>query len=322
MQQSDSNLKIYQAPLQGLTDYVFRNAIDQIFGGIDQFFTPYLVFENDGKIKPSRMREVLPKNNAVDNITPQILVKDSQEASKMIELIKQLEYNSVNLNLGCPYPMVTNRGRGAGLLPFPERVRSILETMFSEFNGTISIKLRCGLTSSVEQQEVLNVLNDFSLQYIFLHPRIGKQLYKGSPSIDDFIRAQELSNHKLIYNGDINSVSDFMRLQQTTGKQSEIMLGRGLLYSPVLALNLKGATVENIEQKMSDFHNEIFEKVNANLSGSSHILQKMRPFWEYFSHQFNDQHKTFKRIKKAKNIASYHEAVEKAFFEGVKKAVN
>ncbi|MCL3780209.1 tRNA-dihydrouridine synthase family protein [Prolixibacteraceae bacterium JC049] len=309
----DSNFKIYQAPLQGLTDFTFRNVHHKYFNHIDEYFTPYLVFENDGSIKKSRLNEVVPENNTINNLTPQVLVKDAAETVRMLQLLTDYGYNSVNFNLGCPYPMVTKRGRGSALLQHPEAVNSILEAAFAHFQGTVSVKMRCGLVDFAEQTPVLEVLNQFQLSNLFLHPRIGKQLYKGTPNIEAFMQARDIYQSEIVYNGDINSAEDMEQLQSTIGTASGLMIGRGLLQNPQLPEALKEAETNIDADKLRSFHEELFVSYQNRLSGDSHLLQKMRQFWEYFCMSFPNSRKVFKSIKKANNLEQYWQAVQAAF---------
>lgn len=310
---TNSDLKIYQAPLQGLTDFTFRNIHHKHFNHVDGYFTPYLVFENDGSIKKSRLNEILPENNCVNHVTPQILVKNSAETQRMIDLIKHYNYRSININLGCPYPMVTKRGRGSALLQNPETLKEILHTAFNYFEGDISVKMRCGLTDFSEQTPIIELLNDFPIKQLFLHPRIAKQLYKGTPDISAFITAKEKYNTEIIYNGDINSIDDFDALQNKIGSISALMIGRGLLQHPQLAKALKTDNNNVSTLVLRSFHEDLFNNYRQRLSGDGHLLQKMRQFWEYFSAEFPTPKKVYKTIKKANNSKMYDDAVSKAF---------
>ncbi len=173
------SITLITSPLQGFTDFRFRNAFNKYFGGIDTFYTPYIRFNNDLVIKPSYERDLSPKNNAGIDLVPQIMTNDADEFLFAAKYVQNLGYNELNWNLGCPYPMVTSRGLGSGLISQPERVSSILNKVNSESNITISIKMRLGYSSSEEIFRLLPILEAYPIKCITIHPRIGKQLYKG-----------------------------------------------------------------------------------------------------------------------------------------------
>ena len=179
------SMKISLAPLQGYTDWVFRQAFQKHIGSIDEFYTPFLVLQNNGDLKTSHIREVEPYEERTDNLVPQFLCGSAKEFQFFENYFSQLSYSKMNWNLGCPYPMVTKRGKGSGLLPLPEKVLEILEESY-QAKIKLSVKLRLGLDSNQEIDSIIPILQQFNIDEIVVHPRIGKQMYKGEVNIDRF----------------------------------------------------------------------------------------------------------------------------------------
>ena len=314
--QKESGFKIYFAPLQESTDNIYRSAHAKFFGGVDKYFAPYIVRQNDGTVKTSHLRDSKPENNLEYPLVPQILAGNAADFIFLARLLQDNGYDEVNWNLGCPYPMVTNKGLGSGLLPHPDRIKAILETSLPHVNCKISVKMRTGLQSHDEIFQIIDVLNEFPLSEIILHPRFGKQLYRGEADENVFTEVHKKLNHSLVYNGDIVSAENLNLLNLLFGDITTWMIGRGILKNPFLPLLLKGGCLPDVEARaiiMRNFHNEIFLKYSNFLNGSSHILMRMEKFWSYFSFAFPDQHKTFKRIKKASNLVKYEAAVNENF---------
>ena len=314
--QKESGFKIYFAPLQESTDYIYRSAHAKFFGGVDKYFAPYIVRQNDGIVKTSHLRDIKSENNQDYPLVPQILAGNSTDFVFLARLLQDNGYNEINWNLGCPYPMVTNKGLGSGLLPHPDRIKSILETSLPQVNCKISVKMRTGLQSHDEIFQIIDVLNEFPLSEIIFHPRYGKQLYRGEPDETVFAEVHKVLKHSLVYNGDIESAENLNRIDLLFGDITTWMIGRGILKNPFLPLLLNGGSLPDVEERaiiMRNFHNEIFLKYSNFLNGSSHILMRMEKFWSYFSFAFPDQHKTFKRIKKASNLVKYEAAVNENF---------
>ena len=314
--QKESGFKIYFAPLQESTDYIYRSAHAKFFGGVDKYFAPYIVRQNDGTVKTSHLRDIKPENNQEYPLVPQILAGNSADFIFLTQLLQDNGYDEVNWNLGCPYPMVTNKGLGSGLLPHPDRIKAILEESLPQVNCKVSVKMRTGLQSHDEIFQIIDAVNEFPLSEIILHPRFGKQLYRGEADENVFTEVHKKLNHSLVYNGDIESAENINRLSLLFGDITTWMIGRGILKNPFLPLLLKGGSLPEVESRaiiMRNFHNEIFLKYSNFLNGSSHILMRMEKFWSYFSFAFPDQHKTFKRIKKASNLVKYEAAVNENF---------
>ncbi len=314
--QKESSFKIYFAPLQESTDYIYRSAHAKFFGGVDKYFAPYIVRQNDGTVKTSHLRDIKSENNQGYLLIPQILAGNSTDFIFLTKILHDNGYNEINWNLGCPYPMVTNKGLGSGLLPFPERIKSILEEAIPKIDCKISVKMRTGLQSHDEIFQIIDILNEFPLSEIILHPRFGKQLYRGEPDEAVFAEVHKTLNHPLVYNGDIESAENLDRLNLLFGDINTWMIGRGILKNPFFPNLLKNGATPEIEEKaiiLRNFHDEIIHKYSTLLCGSSHLLMRMEKFWSYFCFGFPDPHKTFKRIKKASNLLKYEAAVNENF---------
>ena len=313
MQQS---VKIYQAPLQGFTDFDFRKTLAEAFSGIDKFFIPYISFGKGHEIKRSQLREVFPQNNSMLPIVPQVLFSDGKELTELVSILTDYGYSEINLNLGCPYPMVTNKGRGAALLGKPDALNELLQQLYTKNSQVkFSVKMRAGMTNDRDAEAVFEVLNQFPLEEIIFHPRTADQMYDGQANPQLFANAVSVVKHPLVYNGDIVSVAGFQELQAILPEQNSWMVGRGLLANPALAAQLKGEVFspKELREKLKDFHDRIFDNYSSRLDGSGHILMKMNQFWTYFCQSFDNPHKAMKLVKKSTSLLKYNAAVAEIF---------
>ncbi len=307
---------LLSSPLQGFTDFRFRNAQNKIFGGIDTFYSPYIRLNGKLVIKPSYERDLLPENNLGLEVIPQIITNDADEFLFVAKYVQELGYKELNWNLGCPYPMVTKCGMGSGLISNPERINGILKKVHSESDIIVSMKMRLGYDTTEEILEVLPILDTYPIKNIAIHARIGKQLYKGGVHLDAFQQCIDNTRNKLYYNGDITSVAKFQEMQQRFPTIDHWMIGRGLISDPFLPNMIRANSAEYPDNKMelfSKFHDTLYEIYSESLSGSTHILLKMYHLWEYFSTTFSNPHKVLKQIKKAQGIRNYEAAVAAIF---------
>ncbi len=294
---------IYFAPLQGFTDFVYRRTYAAVFGEIDAFFVPYISLKNNS-VLPKYIKEVRPENNRQQRVIPQLMAKNGGELLKLAMLLKQYGYNEVNLNLGCPYPMVTNQGKGSGLLPYPEKVRGLLTEFFEKQDLQLSVKLRAGLISEKEIELIIPVLNEFPLKEVIFHPRIAKQLYSGEIIENAFKFATRHLTHKLVYNGDVFTRMDYENRKQMFPEIQSWMLGRGVLMNPFLPAEMNGQVYSENEkrEKLRLFHTSILENYLEIMDNEGNVLNKMKQFWFYFSCNFANPKKAFKAIKKSKDL--------------------
>lgn len=307
---------LLSSPLQGFTDFRFRNAQNRLFGGIDTYYSPYIRLNGKLEIKASYERDLLPENNVGLEVIPQVMTNDADEFLFVAHYVRELGYKELNWNLGCPYPMVTKSGMGSGLISNPGKINQILERAHSESDIIVSMKMRLGYENSEEILDVLPVLDRYPIKNIAIHARIGKQLYKGGVNLDAFQVCLDNTIHKLYYNGDISSVAKFHAMQQRFPTIDHWMIGRGLISDPFLPGMIKSNTLEYPENKMKlfhEFHDTLYAIYSESLSGSAHLLLKMYHLWEYFSATFSNPHKVLKAIKKAQSIRNYELAVVEIF---------
>jgi len=312
-------MKLSLAPLQGYTDLVFRRAFAKHIGGIDQFYTPFLVLQKGEGLKTSHRREVEP--NVEENLIPQFIGNSLKEFIFFRDYLIELGYKKMNWNLGCPFPMLAKKKKGSGLLPYPEMIEEILSEGLDE-RIELSVKMRIGYESSEELEAVLIVLNKFNLSEIIVHPRLGKQMYKGEVDLEAFERALNLSKHPVIYNGDICNLEDYKKRLEQFPNLEKMMIGRGLLQDLFLPLKIKGEELPSANERLElleKLHGEIYDSYTSYLSGDTQLLSKLKPMWEFFSANFNNERKVYKAIKKSGGMKKYNAAVAFAFQQGIKE---
>ncbi len=312
---SNSNLKVYQGPLQGFTDYVYRKAHSELFTGVHKYFIPYIHLDKQGVLSKKFIRETARINNPQEIVIPQVLCNSAAELVSLDDYLADLGYSEINLNMGCPYPMVALKGKGSGQLKDALAFRKLLEAYYANNKLKLSLKLRLGYEQSDDVFKVLEVANDFPIEEIIIHPRIGKQLYKGTVDLLKYRECLNLSRHEIVYNGDINSIEDFELLRKEFPRTNKLMIGRGLLMNPFLAKELITSAKVNHGQKqhyLMVFHESVYDMYKTE-TDPSNLLNKMKQFWVYFSHQFKDQAKVLKRIKKLNNPKYYDNTVSEIF---------
>ncbi len=313
---------LLSSPLQGFTDFRFRNAFHHFFGGIDTFYSPYIRLNGKLVIKGAYERDILPENNDSLTVIPQVMTSDAEEFLFVVKFIQQFGYKELNWNLGCPYPMVTKQGMGSGLVKNTEQIRHILKRVHNETDIVVSMKMRMGYEDASEILDTLPMLDEFPIKNIAIHARIGKQLYKGGVDLEGFQKCVDTAKHKLYYNGDITSVESFRKIKERFPSIDHFMIGRGLIADPFLPQMIKNNETEypkNRWQIFKEFHDRIYKEYDEYLSGPTPIKMKMRGFWEFFALSFDNPKKTFKKVKKANNAAQYHQATREIFREVIRK---
>lgn len=303
--------KIHFAPLQGYTDAVYREAHCRVFGGVENYYTPFVRLEKDG-FRNKELRDVAPENNREVPVVPQLIAASPEELRRITLFLKEKGYGRVDINMGCPFPMQARLHRGAGILPYASEATALLDTIREFPEISFSVKLRLGWERVDESLSLLTVLNDLPLTHIALHPRIGIQQYKGSVDMDAFSCFYDKCLHPLFYNGDLNTVEDIRSITERFPKLKGVMLGRGLLGHPWLATEYTtGHELTDAERraKLSEFHQLLYELYSLRLEGGDHqILAKLKTLWDYL---LPDAEKRLrKKVIKSSNLTAYHSAVK------------
>jgi len=308
MSRSTSDIQLYMAPLQGFTDYIYRTAFNRLFGSVNAAFSPFL---NSYKIDQRIYRDVLPERNIDYTLIPQLLGNDPIKLLHLTKNLVEMGYSEINLNLGCPYPMVTKHTMGAGLLPFPERIDNLLNELTTHGNCKLSVKMRLGLKENTEWKPLVSVLNRYPLTEVIIHPRTATQMYKGDVELDSFKEFAEELKMPVCYNGNINTLEDFQQLSLRFPAISRWMIGRGVLANPLLfneIQNNQKTSEREMVEALNHLHDELLLLNISRLNGDSHLLNKMKPYWEYFGVWLEGKEKGLKRIRKATTVDHYKNA--------------
>lgn len=302
-------MNIYFAPLQGYTDDAYRRVHHELCGGVDAYLTPF-VRQIHGEVRSKDMRDIRRAFNDGVPVIPQIIAADADEFRQLVDVVLGEGYTHVNLNMGCPFPLQTRHGHGAGLLPHADKVREICDAMRQYSDVAFSVKMRLGLDSSDDWRSVLPVLNDAPLQHVTLHPRIATQQYAGAVDMEAFDAFAHECTHPLIYNGDMTTLDSIKSMADAYPELHGIMIGRGLLARPMLAAECKsGKAVSEQENRrmLGTMHERLYEHYSHVIPGEAALLSKIRTFWDYTEPEIG--RKAWKKLKKAGNMRNYLAAV-------------
>jgi tRNA-dihydrouridine synthase len=311
------NITLYLAPLRGFTEYIYRNAFSRHFAGFDVAVAPFIPTMSDARLKRKHLKDVLPENNPAMPVIPQIIGNNAADFILLARRLYDLGYESVNWNLGCPFPMVAKKQRGSGLLPHPEKIAAFLEETIPAIPNRLSIKARLGRKKTDEILTLLEIFNRYPLDEIIVHPRTGKQMYDGEPDLDMFEECLKVSTHTMAYNGDINDLDTFIKFSKRFNSVNRWMIGRGALINPFLPAiikNGKDGAADKVEV-FREFYEDLFEQYRIEFHGPGHLLDRMKGFWTYFSQSFKDGHKVKKKIHRTPKLDRYLKIVDRFFEE-------
>lgn len=307
-------MKIYFAPLEGITGHILRSALNECFGCVDKYFIPFINPNQMGRLSTREKQDIAPENNKGMQAVPQILTNSVEDFVKTAKKLQEFGYSEVNLNLGCPSKTVISKKRGSGFLAYPEELNAFLEEIFQQVEIGISVKTRIGKESPEEFTRLLEIYNQYPMKELIIHPRVQTDFYKNHPNLEVYRQAVAGSKNKLCYNGDLFTMQAFEQFRNEFPETDTVMIGRGLLMNPGLAREICTG-LKTDKETLRKYHDCIYEKYQEYLFGEKNVLFKMKEMWCYMAPLFENYEKYAKKIKKAERLSKYEEAVNALFGE-------
>lgn len=307
-------MKFYLAPMEGITVFVYRNAYASLFGEMDKYFTPFIMPNQKRIFRTREFRDVLPEHNEGLYVVPQILTRKAEEFQKTAEKLKEMGYQEVNLNLGCPSKTVVSKGKGSGFLKDLDELDEFLDQIFERVDLKISVKTRIGMFDPEEFEEILEVYNRYPLHELIIHPRVQEQFYNGHVHMDVFEDAFQKSVNPVCYNGDILLPDDVRNLSERFPDLEAVMIGRGILRNPALVCQIRGGE-KLTKEKLFALHDMVYEGYQQYISGEKNVLFKMKDFWNNPIQMLTNHKKYAKKIRKAQRLSDYEKIIRLLYEE-------
>ena len=294
-------MRYYFAPLEGITDATFRRLHHKHFPGcVDRYYTPFFSPTVHRALTPREARELPPADSLSAVVIPQLLGKVAEDFLWMTQQCRDLGYEEVNFNLGCPSGTVTAKGKGSGMLRDLDALDRFLEEIFKETVLPISIKTRIGFADPEEFPRILEVYNQYPIRELTIHPRVRAAFYKGQVHAEMFAYAAENTAIPLCYNGDLVSVSGIDEITRQYPKVEAVMLGRGLIADP--GMLLPGGTDRTV---LENFLNDLLEEYLVIFGGSRNAMFRLKEHWGMLIHKFENSEKLAKRLRKTTDLQEF-----------------
>jgi len=294
----------YFAPLEGITDRIYRNLHRKYFSGVDRYFTPFFSPTMHRVLTAKELRELEFTPDL--QVIPQILTKESDDFIWMAQQCQSLGYTQINLNLGCPSGTVTAKGKGAGMLRDISSLDGFLDRIFSASPLPVSIKTRIGFEDSAELPALLQVWNQYPVCELIIHPRVRNAFYKGTVDMAAFEYALQHSRNPVCYNGDLFSYQQVEQLRERYPNVN-IMLGRGLIADPGM---LCGGTDTATLQR---FYTQLEQQYLEAFGSARNTMFRLKEHWGMLQGNFAGGEKLFKALRKTTDLSEYHQLTAEIF---------
>lgn len=299
------------APMEGLTGHVFRRVHAACFGPLDRYYTPFLAPPRVGSSFGKRaMREIDPANNQGLTVVPQLLTRQADEFVWASQLLAEMGYQEVNLNVGCPSGTVVSKGKGAGFLRHVDELDVFLEEVCARSAIPVSVKTRLGIQDDEEYGRILAMYCRHPLAELIVHPRVQKDRYQGVPRWELYGKTLQEAPFPVAYNGDIVACDTFEELVAAYPETRHVMIGRGILTNPALVRMLRGGAAATLAE-LERFHNQLFSAYQEEIGGNA--VFRMKEWWFYAKFAFANPLAVHRVVRKARTVDEYQRAVERVF---------
>ena len=301
-------MKIYIAPMAGITDYSFRKILEKF--SPDFLFTEMINSHLLATHDKTTETELL-KYDSLKNTGTQVFGSDEEEIVYSFQKLEEMGFKKINLNMGCPQPKIIKNGAGSALLlnkVFIENLICKLKKHLSS-DTEISIKIRTGYKNFSEPEFYLNLANKYQLDFICIHGRTQEQIYSGKADWDIIRKLGTFPrNVDFIGNGDLFEPHDIVQKINNSNLDG-IMLARGIIGNPWLISQIKELmkfgktfTIPKFSEVKSTLleHLELLSENKGAITASMEINKFIKPYFKSF--QSEELHEKLNKIIIEKNL--------------------
>ncbi len=302
-------MKLFFAPLEGITTYTYRNIHREFFGDCDKYFAPFITPSSNERVSIKSLRDIVPDKNTDTPLEVQVMANQAEAFLNFEDKITELGYRSVNLNFGCPSSTVVKKNRGSGVFRDLKMLDTFLDEVFKKSKLEISVKTRTGYYNSAEFGTIMNIYNQYPISQLVIHPRCREEYYKGEPDVKLFEYGFNLAKMPVCYNGNIFSSDDYKKIADKFPELKSVMIGRGAIANPAIFREITGGkplcTCELVE-----FTKALVPRYLEVLGSEVYTLHKLKEIWIYIMWNFPDEKKILKAVKKSNHLTDLISAIE------------
>ena len=301
-------MRSYFAPMEGLTDSIYRKTHHAHFSGVTRYYMPFISPTVHRCLTPREARELPTADSVPFEAVPQLLTKVSEDFLWAASVCRDLGYEEVNLNLGCPSGTVTAKGKGSGMLRSPDQLRQFLDEIYAGAPLPISVKTRLGFDDPAEFPALVEIFNDYPICELTVHPRVRKDFYNGSVNMDAFRYCLDNSKAPVCFNGNLCSVSQIEAFHREFPQVESVMIGRGLIGDPGM-LTPGGTTIAALES----FMDTLLEAYQIAFGNARNAMFRLKENWHLLENRFEGSEKLMKRLRKTTDLAEYRSITREIF---------
>jgi tRNA-dihydrouridine synthase B len=271
------------APMQDVTDLPFWRLLAR-YGGADLYFTEYFRVDATSNLDKNILRSIT-ENPTGRPVVAQMIGNDIAALVRTARELQQYPIAAVDLNLGCPAPVVYRKCAGGGLLRDPAHVDAILGALRDVIRIKFSVKTRLGFETPDLFEQLLSIFAKHSLDLLTVHGRTVKEMYRSAVHYEYIAQTVRAVPCPVLANGNVYSAQKAAEVLNLTGAHG-LMIGRGAIRNPWLfeqiRLHQRGEPFEHpCGRQVLEYVHALYEAVCAPDARETAQVQKMKKYMNY-----------------------------------------
>ena len=272
------------APMQDVTDLPFWEVI-QSRGGADIYYTEYFRVHADSRLEKPILRSIT-ENPTGQPVVAQMIGNSIPDLVRTARELQKHPIAAVDLNLGCPAPIVYKKCAGGGLLREPKRVDRILGALREAVEIRFTVKTRLGFDDPAVFNELLQIFAKHNLDLLTVHGRTVKEMYRSAVHYDLIARAVGEAGCPVFANGNVYSAAKAESVLAETRARG-LMIGRGIIRNPWLFTQIRQHLHNETPTLPSglevlNYVTDLFKMTAPENYIESSQVQKMKKYMNYF----------------------------------------
>ncbi|MFC3531293.1 tRNA dihydrouridine synthase [Vogesella facilis] len=320
-------MKIVLAPMEGLVDDIMRDVLTRI-GGIDLCVTEFVRVTNS--LLPTRtfhrLAPELDNASRTRSGTPlrvQLLGSDIDWLAANAVRAAELGASAVDLNFGCPAPTVNRHRGGAVLLKEPELLHQIVKAVREAVPAAtpVTAKMRLGYEDTSLALACAQAIASAGANELTVHARTKVEGYKPPAHWDWLARIREAVSIPVVANGEVWTAEDYRGIREASGCDT-VMIGRGLVSAPDLALRIKHMQQHGEVLPLLAWENllpwilDLAEQCHLRAAGSNYALSRTKQWLKLLRRNYGEADKMFNEIKVMNDFPQLKNYLQKAAAQG------
>lgn len=286
------------APMAGYSDLPWRIIVAEMGAGM--VFSEMVAAEAVKRAQKRTLKLVINDDRARP-FGVQLFGSRPESFANAIPILRELPFDLIDINMGCPVRKVVKRGEGSALMRSPYKAEAIIKAVRAAYEGPLTVKFRSGWDeSSKNAVEIARIAEGCGADAVIVHPRTREQIFKGRSDWRIIAAVKSAVNIPVIGNGDVTDKESAERMFAETNCDG-IMIGRAAIANPWIFRELAGGPAPTLEERFALIRRHI-ELSMVFKTEERHTIAMMRKFLSKYLKGMNGYKELLSKLNDSRTI--------------------